>query len=146
MRRTACSLPQICAIPLQCRAVLGDVCNINFSKCYPQDENLFFNSTVPSLILNLTEVPSLVPQSLTLYVDVNERSNCANQGNISILGIVVDGSDIIALQEADFVDGPVTFESVPTGNYTCLVGIVDQTGAIESSVHEIPCGNIAATG
>ena len=95
---------------------------------------------VPQLISSLTEGVSSTPGTVTLMVDVNDQHNCVGQNTLTITATVTDGATDISTQVgAVFTDGPITLGSVPIGEFTCIVTVVDAMGPIESQ--EISCEN-----
>ena len=95
---------------------------------------------MPALLSSVEEVSSTAG-TLTLMVDVNQH-NCDGQDTLTITATIADGDTIISTQEdTSFTDGSITFESIPVGDYTCTVTVVDGMGAIESQVRQIPCGS-----
>ena len=88
---------------------------------------------MPQLISSLTEGVSSTPGTVTLMVDVNDQYNCDGQVTLTITAFVTNGTNNFSIQtNADFADGPITLESVPVGEFTCTVGVVDGMRPIES--------------
>ena len=103
---------------------------------------LLYN-VVPALISSVEQVSSTAG-TLTLMVDVY---NCDGQDTLTITATIADGDTIISTQEdTSFTDGSITFESIPVGDYTCTVTVVDGMEPIESQVQQIPCGNSPTSG
>ena len=98
---------------------------------------------MPALISSVEQVSSTAG-TVTLMVDVY---NCDGQDTLTITATIADSDTIISTQEdAAFTDGSITFESIPDGNYTCTVTVVDGMGPIESQVQQIPCGSPTSVG
>ena len=121
----------------------NDIVYVVFYRLFSQCQLLY--NVVPALVSSVEEVSSAAG-TLTLMVDVNDQHNCDGQDALTITATIADGDTIISTQEeAAFTDGPITFESISAGDYTCTVTVVDGMGPIESQVQQIPCSGDSPT-
>ena len=68
-------------------------------------------------------------------MDVNEQNLCADHEELTITAtIAAKGGVLLSSQTvAEFADGVIVFESIPDGDYTCVVTVLDENGPLEST-------------